>query len=791
MSDINEIISQSAIDGLLKAAQAAQVLDSAITAINKSQSSLAEKTKMLNDTQKEAEKLTKEQTAATAALDKQRQKAYEQMAKEEAKERELIAAINMEVKSIQDAQRQTDALQKVKKKLDLTTADGIKKNKEYNAIIQKNTAFINQNADAETRRHMGIGKYKEAIQGMGTKLLALGAAFGVTVGAAKILQGIFSSTEAIADSFAKKTEGLKQGFEFLGRSIATLDFNNLISGFRNAFREGERYAEVLDEIEDRERSLGIRKTNIEGQILDQKKIAKAAWSTTEQKQAAIDEIIRLQQVERDETFKLENDKLNNFLDNAAQITGADKNLIRGLVENKDAYKEKLEEAAKLQSYLNSLITESTIISGDQVMMVKNTDEYDKALKNLTPDQKELIDLLRIENTLTGEKRDNIAEGIKGVNAANNAQKQGELELSKFKNSLYNELIGQEDDKQKAILNTAKASEDAEKVAEANIKDFEAALNSGFNQIDESIDNTEANIKGFEDAMSLGSVFAENADQFEASLNTMKDNLKGFEDAMAESGEATTDTFQSQFDKRIAIAQEYTQQVSAIGQTLLDFNQFLIDTEVSKMEQAKAYELQMAGDNAAKKAEIEKKYEKEAAKLKAKQAKQDKASALFAAIIKTAQAVLSGLAYGPPLGYIFAALNAALGAVQIGVIASQPIPQFAKGTKSARKGLAWVGEKGQELIFGKDGVMMSPGQATLMNLKGGERILSNQDTKRLMAAAKGADDYYSRKLLDQMHADNLQLIETVKNKPVLHIDRKGNRVSERSGNYFRTYLDRKL
>ena len=96
------------------------------------------------------------------------------------------------------------------------------------------------------------------------------------------------------------------------------------------------------------------------------------------------------------------------------------------------------------------------------------------------------------------------------------------------------------------------------------------------------------------------------------------------------------------------------------------------------------------------------------------------------------------------------------------------------------------------MIGKDGqLMMTPGTASMMSLKGGERIISNPETELLMRAARGADDGYSRRLLDQMHTDNLKLIETVKNKPVLHIDRKGTRIDERNGDYFRTYLNRKL
>ena len=193
--------------------------------------------------------------------------------------------------------------------------------------------------------------------------------------------------------------------------------------------------------------------------------------------------------------------------------------------------------------------------------------------------------------------------------------------------------------------------------------------------------------------------------------------------------------------------------------------------------SKAYELQLAGDNAVKRAAIEKKYEDEARKLKLKQARADKAQALFSAIIKTAQAVIAGLAYGPPLGYVFAALNAALGAIQIGVIASQPIPAFAKGTKKAPRGLAYVGERGRELIEGSDGSLsLSPSTATLVNLgKGGQRIYNNRETEAIIRAAKGADSSEVRSLLDRVDRGNRDIVQAIKNKKELHISH-GVRVS---------------
>lgn len=79
----------------------------------------------------------------------------------------------------------------------------------------------------------------------------------------------------------------------------------------------------------------------------------------------------------------------------------------------------------------------------------------------------------------------------------------------------------------------------------------------------------------------------------------------------------------------------------------------------------------------------------------KQANNNKQAALFNAIINTAVAVTKALS---DQNYAMALIAGVLGGLEIAAIASQPIPQFAVGTKDAPAGYKWVGEKGAELIY---------------------------------------------------------------------------------------------
>lgn len=118
--------------------------------------------------------------------------------------------------------------------------------------------------------------------------------------------------------------------------------------------------------------------------------------------------------------------------------------------------------------------------------------------------------------------------------------------------------------------------------------------------------------------------------------------------------------------------------------------------------------------AAKNEELEKKK----AALQEKQAKWDKANSIVQAGIATALAITKAL---PNL--VLAALVGAMGAAQIAVIAAQPIPRYAKGTKDHPGGLAIVGDGGKkEGIITDNGLFVTPDKPTLVNLPAHAQVI---------------------------------------------------------------------
>lgn len=164
------------------------------------------------------------------------------------------------------------------------------------------------------------------------------------------------------------------------------------------------------------------------------------------------------------------------------------------------------------------------------------------------------------------------------------------------------------------------------------------------------------------------------------------------------------------------------------------------------------EIKNAGDNAAAKEAIDAKYnnaklalEKKIVAEKQKQARLDKAMAIFQIALETAKNIVKFL--GNPL---LVAAAVALGALQTAAVLAKPIPQYFRGTKHSKKGKAWVGEKGTELMRkpGKDWEL-TPDTATLVDIPGGTEIIPHEETlKRLALMAlqqNGGTQAYSGEL----------------------------------------------
>ena len=196
------------------------------------------------------------------------------------------------------------------------------------------------------------------------------------------------------------------------------------------------------------------------------------------------------------------------------------------------------------------------------------------------------------------------------------------------------------------------------------------------------------------------------------LEEERDRIQAVTDAQREAEEKkreeTEKTAEDARQKAIQMANDIIGLFQSAGQGLANIfggisenNSIRLDNDYQK--QREAIENSLASEeekqDALDKLNVEADKKKRA--LMRKQAVQDKAAAMFGAVINVAQAITKALTMGFPMGVIFGAMMAGLGAIQLGVIASRPIP-MKKGSmvQGGRGGvLAEVGEGTEdEIVF---------------------------------------------------------------------------------------------
>lgn len=125
------------------------------------------------------------------------------------------------------------------------------------------------------------------------------------------------------------------------------------------------------------------------------------------------------------------------------------------------------------------------------------------------------------------------------------------------------------------------------------------------------------------------------------------------------------------------------------------------------------------------------YDQRRRQLEREKAQDAKTAAIFNAVIGTALAVVNALAVGPPQGYILAAISAALGAVEIGVISAQPLPQFATG------------------VIGLQGAGTETSDSIHARLSKGESVMTAAETRKYRPILEGI----RRGTLDEIIREN--------------------------------------
>lgn len=186
-------------------------------------------------------------------------------------------------------------------------------------------------------------------------------------------------------------------------------------------------------------------------------------------------------------------------------------------------------------------------------------------------------------------------------------------------------------------------------------------------------------------------------------------------------------------------QEWGTAVTAIAQDafniMKDASEKRFEREYSQLEKQKEIAISFAGDSDSAKKKIEEDYEKRQKEIKKREFKAKKQQAIVDINLATAQAIMMAWVNpGFPGAIALTVALATMGAIQLGIAASQKMPEYWTGTDNAEAGLAWTNERGAELVTDKRGNIKDFGDnkgARLTMMEKGDKVYTAQETKRLM------------------------------------------------------------
>jgi len=183
-----------------------------------------------------------------------------------------------------------------------------------------------------------------------------------------------------------------------------------------------------------------------------------------------------------------------------------------------------------------------------------------------------------------------------------------------------------------------------------------------------------------------------------------------------------------------------------------------ENQLAAAEQAKNFEVALAGSNTEQRIKAERKFEKKSADIKRRQANAQKAQSAFNIITNTAQAIIGFLANpsGFP-GLALSILAGSIGAIQLATVLSTPVPTFAEGGITDKDGGIIVGDKkGDKTLTKKGGselAVLPSGKSfltsaypTMMDVPKGTEIIPHDMTQKMLAVEAKKSAYERHDML---------------------------------------------
>lgn len=159
----------------------------------------------------------------------------------------------------------------------------------------------------------------------------------------------------------------------------------------------------------------------------------------------------------------------------------------------------------------------------------------------------------------------------------------------------------------------------------------------------------------------------------------------------------------------------------------------LQQQMQALQENTQLEMSLAGNNSSAKQKIAIEEHNKMIALRRKEAEIDKEQAIFSALISTAAGIAKVIGeYGLPLGAPLVAITAAAGALQVGAIASRPLPSYWKGRNGGTDEIARINEKGAEIVESDETYkIFGGGKETVTHLNAGDIVHTHEESKDLI------------------------------------------------------------
>lgn len=394
--------------------------------------------------------------------------------------------------------------------------------------------------------------------------------------------------------------------------------------------------------------------------------------------------------------------------------------------------EKLDKRLNLQIQLNNMMRDAEIKdaekNGEDVVAIRMKymqRENSLIMRNL----QERIGLIEASTDRIVDRQE--TSSLEEANIVKKQYAEGEISKEDYEKKLYDIGVKYSKARLQALIKEVESEMSLLDPADEKYQDLEDRLANLQAQID-GISYDDANKKREEWADKFKEGLSEMNSAARDSLGETAGIFEGLSDIIADVAENGKLSFEALLKSVGKIVDGITSLMTDIYDARIeniekeqDANDEAYDKEIERIEaleengaiskeEAELRKRAAEDKTAAKNEELEKKK----AALQEKQARWDKANSIVQAGIATALAITKAL---PNL--VLAALVGAMGAAQVAIIAAQPIPKYAKGTKDHPGGLAIVGDGGKkEGIVTDNGLFITPDKPTLVDLPAHAQVI---------------------------------------------------------------------